>query len=266
VDAHYPTDEAPATPEYVLEVLRESVRLQVGWDLTFDSSVGELLGAYNDLAWPTIDLLARCMDNTFGVEIPTREWERGLRRVRSRTVRHVCEFLAPRLTRPLIRPWRHIGGECRSAGVFLTVRAILAGRGLDPATLTPSAPLLVVPYRHLDFLFWRLSLIAPGWLPPPRERGTILGHHLLGCLSGLWLLFGSVLGCVALGLAAADGRALGMAVGAVMLFTAAACGRVLWRVQHPPFVRTEWGEFRTFRDLAYTLAGQQPRRRIQPSA
>lgn len=258
--ADYPTATVPATPEYVLEVLRESVRLQVGWDVTFDSPVAELLCAYNDLAWPSVGLLVGCMNATFGVEIPTREWEQEFHRIRGQTVRDVCEFLVPRLTRPVIRPWRYVGGECRPAGVFLTMRTILAGRGVDPDALTPSSPLLSVPFRDLDYLFGRLSLIAPGRVPPPRQRGSLLGYHFLGCVSVSWLLFGTMLGCIVLGLAASSGLPLGVAIGSVMLLTGIACGWVLHRIQRPPFVRTEWGGFRTFRDLAYAFAEEQPRR------
>ncbi len=257
----YPTDYEPATPEYVLEVLRTTTPAG-----TRDYPVLDLLGWLNDLAWPTPRLLGDCMNAVFQAAIPTDEWRQEFPTLRGRTIGDVCDFIARHARRPVIRPWRYVAGECRPAGAFLTVRSLLAARGVRPREITPSTPLATVPLDDLMALFWTLARIAPGRLPPPVERRAFVGHYVLGSLAACWLLLGGILGPVILGLAASARAAVGVAVGVGMIVSAAGGGWLLWRVHRPAFLRAEWGEYRTFRDLAYALAGQEPRRRIQPTA
>jgi hypothetical protein len=261
--ADYPTAEVAATPEYVLEVLRESVRYDFG-DLSADDSVHDLAGMYNDLAWDSVRVLADCLGPAFDADIPLVDWRAAFPRARGRTVGEVCDFLAPRVRRPVVRPWRHVAGDCPPAGAFLTVRSILSGRGLDPGRVTPAAPVAAVPVADLHHLFWRLTLIEPGRVSLPREERAFYGQTLLGCLAALVLVLGYPVGLLLVGFGAVAGKWAGLAVGAGVLAVALAAGWVAYRLARPPLVWTEWPGISTFRDLAYCLAGQQPRRRIQP--
>ncbi len=129
----YPTAEAPATPEYVLAVLRDALPFEFEEDeLDFDTPLVDLACAYNDLAWPRTRLIASCLNNLFATTIPLAEWEAAFPGLRGHTVREVCEFLSPRITQPLIRPWRHICGDCLPAGAFLTIRSLLVGAAPIP--------------------------------------------------------------------------------------------------------------------------------------
>jgi hypothetical protein len=255
VSPDYPLDHEPATPEYVLDVLRVTAP-----DLDWDSSATALACWYNDLAWPTPRLLGECLNATFRIELPPDVWRRAFPTLRGRTVREVCEFVARHVTRPVVRPWL----ACAPAGAFLTIRAVLAGRGVDPDHLSPSARPDALPHADLESLFWRLTLIAPGRVPPPRRRGSV-GYYLV-CLLGVgWLLLGTSLGLILVVLGVTTGSVTATAVGVAMVATGVASGWAAGRVRRPPFVRSEWDRFPTFRDLAYALAGQQPRRRVQHS-
>src|SRR5688572_22141030 len=124
MDAHYPMDEASATPGYVLEVLRDWHRYGLlDEEPTFDTSVRGLATTLNDtiLFWWE---LARSLNTYLGLSIPVAEWKAALSPMRTRTVRDLCEFVAARMgTRPAVRPWLPVSVGGLPAGAFLTVRS-----------------------------------------------------------------------------------------------------------------------------------------------
>jgi hypothetical protein len=261
----YPTDQVPATPEYVLALLRtwhEDGLLDD--EPTFDTPVRELARCLNDtiLFWRE---LARSLTAHLGLDIPVADWKPVLSPMGSRTVRDVCEFVAARMgTRPAIRPWRHIAGECLPAGAFLTIRALLAREGVDPDEITPSAP--VAPFVRSHPAWIRtLVLMSPLHVPPT----FVIFRPWWMWLPAVWVLGPTAILSVLLG-----GILLILAVTTASLIVAAvAVGMVVagivglrWadRLSQPTGV--EFADPHTFRDLAYALAGQQPRRRIQPSS
>lgn len=265
--ADYPTDEVPATPEYVLAVLRDVVQSEFPEDeLTFDSSPIEIVNAFNELAWSRTRVLADVVNSIFAVNIPLSEWRAEFPMLRHRTVREVCEFVAPRITRPVIRPWQHITGECLPAGAFLTVRSLMVRAGANPCEITPSAmlgPQLLRLYRQKSLweLTRHLTRTAPGRLPQVGISCGALemaGNRAAGL--GLLILLLSLLFTTV----GAGGFALALMGLACLMFPLAFLFGFLSSLQPPRAV--EFTGLITFRDLAYTLAGQQPPRQIQPSA
>lgn len=262
---HYPLGEADATPEYVFGVLREMYRSGLSWgELTWDTPVPEFLDACDAMDGDSAQCLAECLNAATRSTIPLDEWNRAFAVTTRRTVGDVCEFLAPRITRPVVRPWNHAAGACLPAGAFLTVRTLLVERGLDSGAITPSARLDCLSEDDLHFLYWRLSLIEPGRISSVSFTFRTLGVR---CFAGLCSVVTGTVGGVALLLLllALTLRDTSMGTGAVAVVAASvAAFRWLGRYQLP--LTAHLGELRTFRDLAYSLAGQQPRRRIQPSA
>jgi len=261
----YPTDEIPATPEYVFEVLREAARSASGWDdLTRDSAAPDLLDALDEFAWESTYNLAEYLNSVFRVDIPIEDWKNAFPRLRCRNIRDVCNFLASRITRPAIRPWNHIAGPCLPAGAFLTVRAMPAERGLNPQRITPSTPLAALSEDDFHNLYWRLTLIEPGRIP---EVAFEFRHWLVGCGVGLarcnvgfFLLLSVVF--VAFGVVG-----LHLPVFALgLVFLTGAWRALRWLNQLSQPLSVNLGELCTFRDLAYCLAGQRPQRRIQTTA
>lgn len=265
--ADYPLDEAPATPEYVLAVLQDVIQWEFPEDkLTFDSSLVDVVSLFNDLTWSRTRVLADVANWIFAANIPLSEWKAQFPTLRRRTVRDLCEFLVRRITRPVIRPWAHIAGDCLPAGAFLTVRSLMvqSGAGLD--AITPSAPLGPHLLRlHSNRSLWELvkilSRTTPGRLLQINVSYGILGRAGnsavgLGCLG---VFVGLVFAGIGVG-----GIALAL-IGLSCLFFALALLFGFITGLRPPRA-VEFAGLTTFRDLAYCLAGHQPRSPIQPSA
>jgi hypothetical protein len=133
MNVDYPTDEVPATPEYVLDLFREVFR---GWNqpeefLSFDTSVSEFAAEWNDtiLFWWE---LAKPLDQLLKIHLPIEDWKKILSPMSEHTIGEVCQFVASRMgTRQAIRPWHYIGGDCLPAGAFLTTRSVRSNHRQD---------------------------------------------------------------------------------------------------------------------------------------
>ena len=49
-------------------------------------ALSELVGVYDDLAWPGTQLLAKCINATFAADIPIEEWQEAFPKLSGRTV------------------------------------------------------------------------------------------------------------------------------------------------------------------------------------
>jgi hypothetical protein len=258
MDPDYPVGYEPATPEYVLAVLQETARLQDGDILGPHDDISALIDAYNDIAWPTTKLLSDFMNSTFEVDIPLTEWRAAFPSVRRRKVAELCDFLAPRVRRPVIRPWLHVAGPCLPAGAFLTMRSALIAAGFPPSTITPSAVLPKSAHSWPDEVIWKLSFLAPGRCRfdvksyPPRAGIVMRSAAVFGLIA---LLVGLLLSVAGL----KSSATIAVCTGGAAFFLTLLTERLTGSTQSFPEGCV------TFRDLSYRLAGQEPRRRIQPT-
>lgn len=250
----YPLDYEPATQGYVLAVLRTSFPT-----LTRDTALDDFLLDADESA-TNARHLSKLFNQAFHLQVPTSDWWEAFPAISNRTVGDLCDFLAQHARRPVIRPWRHVSGESLPAGAFLTVRSILTQFGAKPDEITPSVPLKSVLPWYSDRLIWELQLLSPGNLPRYSETRPV---QTIGCavfgLSVVAGFLGVVLGRFGFANAALSLTGLtcfGIALGFLLHFLGSAL---------PPR-RVSFGDLHTFRDLAYALVGQKPRRRIQPSA
>ena len=244
-----PMDTVPATPEYVLSVLREWHRRAVGYesevdadsDLSAESTVDFWLDESDFSGWNDV---GRWQNDVWKIRCTDEEWRAVLKPARKRTVGGVCDLIARHATRRKLRPARLLGRECLPAGAFLAVRTLLSEAGADVEDLAPSTPLAEWTRRHLNVFLWPIANLAPGALPPVRVRYPL---QSVGCLAtglGLVLAFLGLL-CPMPSIATLGGFLAASAFLMIFGFSLATGGR-------PESVT--FGELRTFRDLAVAIA------------
>jgi hypothetical protein len=155
----------PASPEYILAVIRDSHRQQCqsdpeaesGVELTFETTVDEWRYACDLLDWPH---LARGLADQWKLDCPDDAWRNLLEPATERTLHDLCEFLARGATRPSVDPVRIMGTSCLTAGAFLTIRWILRDAGADVVAVTPSTPLCEYTRRYRGVFLGPISWLA----------------------------------------------------------------------------------------------------------
>jgi hypothetical protein len=256
VDVRYPTIDEPATPEYVLAVLRDMHRQQCQHDpeadpgvaLSFDTTVAEWRDACDLLGWRE---LGHAYNQLWGITCTDAEWRAVLEPAGQRRLADVCRLIAARVARPVVRPSRLLGSTCAPAGAFLTIRSLLHEAGAPVGELAPSSPLAPYTRRFAEVFLGPVSRLAPGALPPVRIRTPVYDAAIWGLLAALV--------CVVIG--ACSAAHLLTALGVVLFASAYALTWYAARCMLPASV--EFGELRTFRDLAVVVAGAS---RAEPSA
>jgi len=192
MDVHYPPLNEPATPEYILAVIRDMHRQQCQWDpeadrdaeLTLETTVAEWRDACELLGWKR---LGRAYNVFWGVSITDAEWRAVLEPSPEKRLAGVCELLASHTTRPVISPARLFDCNCAPAGAFLTIRSLLYDAGEEDAgEIAPSTPLAPYFRRHTNVFLVSVSRLAPGALPPVRIRNPLYDAALLGSGVGLF--------------------------------------------------------------------------------
>jgi hypothetical protein len=241
-----PPASVPATPGYVLDVIRDSHRQQCQFDpeaepgveLTFETTVAEWRSACDLLDWRR---LGRALDGEWSLSRADAAWRAVLEPAGERSLRDVCEFIAQGAVRPSIEPISILGATCFPAGAFLAIRSLLREAGADVDFVTPSSPLDAYTRRYLGVFLGPISRLAPNALPAVKVSTPWYDLSLAGFLLGLLTAFA---GWFVSPLAAAAGVILALTSWAGTWITA----RCL-----PPS-KVEFGRLRTFRDLAGVVA------------
>jgi hypothetical protein len=243
MDAHYPTIDQPATPEYVLAVLRDMQRQRAQYRIDEDDGTSwtmeTTIDEWCDFGWPK---LGRALNEFWGINCSDAEWRAVLEPEDQKRLGDVCELIARYARREVIRPVRLFGCICRPAGAFLTVRSLLREAGASVEEIAPSTPLAAYTRRYAQVFLGPISQLAPGALPLVRVRNPMYDAGLLGSFFGLVIV--AISGCSGLTLLAIIGAA--MFVTGWALTWIAAC----WMLP----ASVEFGELRTFRDLAQALS------------
>lgn len=246
----YPTVSEPATPEYVLEVLRDQHRQQCEYDpaaesaeLTFESTVAEWREACDLIQCPG---LGRALNWDWGLSLPDSEWWRVLEPSSTSRLRGVCELLARHVQRQVVRPARLLGSSCDAAGTFLTIRSLLAKAGAPAEEIRPST--LLAPYtrRYARDFLGPVSKLSPGALPPVRVHTPAYNAALCVVLVGGLLFFAGM---------SFDATDVAWA-GGILFAVGYVSHRIAARDVLPASVT--FGDLRTFGDLARTLARSGP--------
>ena len=151
MNTFYPTIDLPATPEYILAVLRDLHRQQCKYDseadsnitLSFDSTVAEWREACDLLGWRE---LGRAQNDVWSINITDSEWLSVLEPSHEKPLRGICEIISQHALRPAIRSISLFGCTSRAAGAFLTLRSLLQQKGSWPSRIAPSTPLAYIPH------------------------------------------------------------------------------------------------------------------------
>jgi len=251
VDVHYPTIDEPATPEYVLAVFRDMHRQQCQYDpgadkgavLTFTTTVAEWRDACDLLGWRQ---LGHASNQEWGIACTDAEWRAVFEPAGQKRLSDVCQLIARRAPRPVVRPSRLLGSTCAPAGAFLTIRSLLHEAGVPAAEIAPSTPLAPFTRRFAEVFLGPVSHLAPGTLPLVRIRTPVYDAAIWGILVAV----------VSLLVGFCSGMHLLTVFGVVSF---ASCYALTWyaaRCLLPASV--EFGALRTFRDLAVVVAGGSP--------
>ena len=249
MDTHYPTIDQPATPDYVLAIFNEVSRQQYCgcWgsyqpdELSFDSTVQDLVEALEWFEWPEGPEFGRACNRFFRIDCSGAEWEAVSKPANEKRLAGVCELIARHARRQVIRPARLLGRTCTSAGAFLAIRSLLQEAGANAAEIAPST--LLAPYtrRYVMQFMGPISWLAPGALPIARIRQPLYDAGLL-CypVGGALAIIGSC-----------SGPSLLMVAGCLMCIASIPLTWIAARCMLPS--RVEFGELRTFRDLAKAI-------------
>ncbi len=245
------TANTPATSEYVLRVLVDSHRQQCQWDdaadpdakLTFSTTVDDWRDACDLLEWRQ---LGHALNEAWGLTHTDEEWRGVLEPADTRTLCDVCNFISRNATMPELRPIRILGKVCKPAATFLAIRSILQDAGADVSKIAPSTPIDEYARHHLLAFLGPISKLAPGALPPMKMHKPLYDVCVIGFGIGFLTMGVSFALChwVPHLLAVA---ALGLAVGGVSYFG------IGFTARRPPR-RVEFGDIRTFRDLAIAIS------------
>ena len=155
-------------------------------------------------------------------------------------------MIASRAVRPLIRPSRLSGTGCEPAGAFLTIRSLLHEAGAAAGEIAPSTRLGPYTRRFAGVFLGPISRLAPGVLPPVRIRTPVYDAAILSLVvAGVSLVIGACTGVNLLTVA-----------GGVLIASSYALTWYAARCLLP--ASAEFGELRTFRDLAVVVAAGRP--------
>ncbi|QDT42774.1 hypothetical protein Pan241w_28630 [Gimesia alba] len=248
-----PLIEVPATPEYVLAVLREKSRQEWGKaycqppkvvPLTLDSPV-EMLYEACDLI-DDMNIYFYPME-WFGFEYV--EWRDALGCREIKTARDFCEVIASLISLPRIPLVSFCGKPCQPASVFLTVRSLLQDAGVDVKQIAPSTPLKEFTRHYTETFLGPIARLAPGSLPDVEiDEGSKFLRQFIRDIWGIPVLlayfytffhpdsYPGLFGCMV----------------SIYLFL------ILITVgdEKAPPVDVEFGDLRTFRDLSNLLASR----------
>lgn len=244
-----PATFEPASPEYILEVLRDGHRQQCHYDdmadprvfLDWQTTVREWREACDLLDWKP---LGQGLNEIFRIECSKAEWKSVLKPESRRTLEDVCTWIAARAFQPRIQPAGFLGASCRSAGAFLTIRSLLGEAGADVEEIAPSTPLAEYARRHAEVFLGPISQLAPGSLPPVHIEApaqTFWIHLFLMAYAGTGLLVGYLCSWPLLMVAA-------------FLLLAGVLVSPLFMNRHVELTSVEFGGLRTFRDLSVAIA------------
>ena len=255
------------TAEDVLAVLSDDHRQQVHYDemadpdavISFDMTVHEWRWACDLVQWKE---LGRAMNVQFRVFFTDGQWREVLKPEKKKTLRGVCELIASKARVPIIKPLRILGRSCRTAGVFLTIRALLQKAGADVSELRPSSDLAPFTVKYRDVFLREISKIAPGALPPVRVhhpmydeavdkmcRSWLRGMlcYLLGIILAVacWIIFGWGMGLVS---------SVPLVIGLVLFIVLDRRRNEVYKTVEVGPESASFGELRTFKDLARAIA------------
>ncbi len=131
--------------------------------LTFETTIHEWRDACDLIGWKS---LGQALNKQFATNFNEEQWQEVLEPARMKTVRGVCELVSTEAKEWAVRRARYFGSDCLEAGVFRTIKSLLAGEGATAKDIKPSTSLAPYLRENPDLFIFGLARIAPGVLPP----------------------------------------------------------------------------------------------------
>jgi hypothetical protein len=262
-----PFPQRRMTPDEVLAVFQDQYRWlskescsTSGAVINNDTTIADWRAECDLLPWKR---LGRGLNTLFQIRLSDKQWKAVLVPARSRTLQGVCELIASEARVPEMRAVTVLGRACRPAGVFLALREGLRLSGIDVTKLRPSTPLAPMLRRHFTEVVSEVMKVAPGALPPLRWKWTLADKVFA------WIVFWPFVVALAAGIAGSiglwclpDGWRVAAAYTAFVGWTVCLIELIpllLGSLLLPTSLRL--GELHDFRDLCYTMLGEEPKRR-----
>jgi hypothetical protein len=246
MNVDYPVQEMPATPEYILAVLKDSYRQQCQFDpeaeqgivLTFDSTIQEWREACDLLGWRK---LAKSLNKWFQTDFSNEQWKSVLESAKEKKLRDVCELLATKAKQIEVKPF----GRCMNAGIFLTIRSLLKRAGAKEQ-IKPSTPIASFSRNYLERFFDEIAKIEPGALPLVKIHNPLYDYSCWAFLLGLAIC----------GIGSYFNPFLAIFGVCIMAFAYAAI--YVFAKSRP--AKVEFGSVKTFRDLTLLISNARQQR------
>jgi hypothetical protein len=247
MNTDYPIQEVPATPEYILAVIKDNHRQQCQVDpeaekdivLTFNSTIAEWREACDLLGWRKV---AKAMNDWFKTDFSDAQWKAVLEPAEQKKLRGVCELLAMKARRLEIKPF---GNRCVNAGIFLTIRSLLNRAGAREQ-IKPSTQIAPFCRNYAEEFFDGIAKLEPGALPLVKIQTPFYNYSVGAFLLGLVICgIGSFLSpyIVIFG----------------VCFAAFAYAAIYIAAKSRP-TKVEFGSIETFRDLTLIIANARRER------
>lgn len=248
MNVRYLTINKPASPEYVLAVLRDDHRQQCQYDpeaepeisLSFDSTIADWRHACDLVPWRR---LGRALNDRWDIRIPDRVWREVLEPANEKTLEGVCRLIATYARRPVIRPARMCGAECETAGAFLTIRSLLHECGVCAEHIRPSTPLASYARRYTGVFLGPVARLAPGAVPLINVHAPLYDAIMWGIPVGFVFVVAGLIPTL---------RPLA-SLGVMLWFLS--CLSAWIAVLFIPPKKVTFGEVETFGDLARVIVG-----------
>lgn len=246
---HTSVETVAASPEFILETIRDSHRHQSAFDPEADPSA-ELCFETSVAEWRDVcdlvrtEKLGEALNEIWSIDVSPAAWRAVLEPPRRRTLRDVCDLISAHAKRAIIQPAGAFGGSCKAAGAFLAVRALLLNAGAQERAIRPSQPIAEVARQHPGIFIVPISRLAPGRLPTVAIRDS---------------LYDAAVGTTVLGLIVALAAVSFYPILALAAFAVSALAEVAtWALSRRPPRAVQFGQIVTFRDLAETMVGEAP--------
>jgi hypothetical protein len=151
------------TEEEILEIFKEQHRLCSPLDpaadpwaeITADMTVREWRWANDLVGWKK---LAEFLNQEFRVHIRRGEWRNVLEPAGTRKLIEVCRLLSKYAEKDLYEPKTLLGKPCLKAGVFLTLKKNLKGKGVNVSELRPSSSLAAYLDKYFSPMVEEITL------------------------------------------------------------------------------------------------------------
>ena len=212
--------------------------------ITFESTIEQWASACDMVDGDLIKWrkLGHGLNEHFRTDITDEEWKEVLAPMKIKTLDGVCKLIASRAMAPCAEPLVILGRPCRTTGVFILIRDILANAGADVSEIKPSTPLGPYMTRWHRVFMTEVTKIAPGTLPPFKINNPLYDLCIWGLLPSVIILMVSI-----------GTQSPYIGIVGLLLFTVSYWGTWV-TAPHPTSI--ELGHLNTFRDLCQAIAAQ----------